>query len=252
MNYIRKGIRIIDDLVNWLIVLCFVPLLLYGFYALWDTAQVNHRADSTIYETYRPTKDDSLSFNQLRELNPEVFGWLCVYGTNINYPLVQGDDNSKYVNTDVEGNFALSGSIFLDYNNAKNFTDINTVIYGHHMDKEVMFGEIEFFSQPEYFDQHHYGSVYYENEWHGIEFFAFLHVDAYDPVIYDIGLKGDEDRRKYQAYVKEYAMNYRDISLQAEDYYVALSTCTSSSTNGRHVLVGRLTETPQPNLFDSN
>ena len=62
-------------MVNWLIVLCFVPLLFYGIYAVWDSAQINQKAESTVYETYRPT-DDDLSFDELRKLNPEVFGWL--------------------------------------------------------------------------------------------------------------------------------------------------------------------------------
>lgn len=224
--------------------LCFVPLMLYGIYALWDSAQVNRQADNSVYETYRPVGDDEedVSFEGLQKLNPEVFGWLTVYGTNIDYPLVQAENNSKYVNMNVKGEFALSGSIFLDSRNDKSFEDINSILYGHHMQKEVMFGELESFADEEYFEKHTYGVIYYDKAWHGIEFFAFLHVDAYDPVIYNAGIQGEDGRQMYLNYVKDHAINYRELEWEPEEHYVALSTCTSDSTNGRHILVGRITE----------
>lgn len=216
---------------------------------MWDSAQLNRQADSSLYETYRPTEDDTLSFEELRRLNPEVFGWLTVYGTHIDYPLTQGEDNSKYVNTDAKGSFSLSGSLFLDYRNDRSFRDVNSIIYGHHMEKEKMFGEVESFSQETYFDGHRYGSVYDGERWQGIEFFAFLSADAYDPVLYDAKLQGEDGRERYLAYVREHAMNFRDISFRQDDRYIALSTCTTGSTNGRHLLVGRLTEKPEKDPF---
>ncbi|MCG4817374.1 class B sortase, partial [Collinsella aerofaciens] len=79
------------------------------------------------------TAEGGLSFEQLKELNPEVFGWLTVYGTNIDYPVTQGKDNWKYVNTNALGEYSLSGAIFLDYTNRKDFQDFNSILYGHHM-----------------------------------------------------------------------------------------------------------------------
>lgn len=251
MEKIKKGIRIADRIVNWIIVLCFVPLLFYGIYAVWDSVQIGQQAESSVYEAYRPTKDN-LSFDELKKINPEVFGWLNVYGTQIDYPLVQGMDNSKYVNTDTKGSFALSGSIFLDSRNNKKFQDINHVIYGHHMERDTMFGELEFFLEAEYFGEHRYGSIYYGEEWNGIEFFAFLYADAYDPVLYHTGLEGDEGRKRYQTYVKEHSLNYRDIKFQPGERYVTLSTCTSSSTNGRHLLIGRITDEVEKDPFEGH
>lgn len=215
----------------------------------WDSAQISQQAESSLYETYRPT-DDDLSFEELRKLNPEVFGWLSVYGTHIDYPLVQGKDNIKYVNTDAKGNFALSGSIFLDARNNKSFQDINNILYGHHMEKKTMFGELSSFSNKDYFEKHQYGTIYYDDKWHGIEFFAFLHADAYDSILYNPKIDGEVGRKSYQNYVKSHAMNYREIQLENNDHYVILSTCTSDSTNGRHILVGRLTENIYKDSFD--
>ena len=138
MRNANKIIRIADKMVNWLIALCFIPLLLYGIYGLWDSNQINQQADASLYETYKPTAKDSISFAELQKKNPEVIGWLTVDHTHIDYPLVQGEDNSKYVNTDPLGAFSLSGSIFLDYNNRNDFSDMNSIIlrssYGERCD----------------------------------------------------------------------------------------------------------------------
>lgn len=226
-------------MVNLIAALFFVLLLAYGIYGLWDSAQINKQAEASNYETYKPT--DELSFAELKKLNPEVFGWLTVEGTHIDYPLVQGKDNSKYVNTDVKGEFSLSGSLFLDYQNQKDFSDRNNIIYGHHMEKNLMFGELENFQEKSYFDSHRYGTLYYENAWHKVEFFAFLHIDAHDPMIYNTALT-EEKQRDYLDYVKSYAQQYREHPFQKGERYLVLSTCTSSSTNGRHVLIGCIKE----------
>lgn len=237
---LRKIIQITDHIVNIIIAIFCILLLLYGGYMLWDSAQINKQADASLYKTYKPI--DELSFAELQKINPEVFGWLTVDGTHIDYPLVQGPNNSKYVNTDVKGNFSLCGCLFLDCRNKKDFSDMNNIIYGHHMDKEAMFGELEYFQDQKYFENHKYGHLYYEEQWHDIEFFAFLHVDAYDNMIYASNINSENERLNYLNYIKTHSQLFRELSFQSEDRYVTFSTCTPSSTNGRHILVGRISK----------
>lgn len=109
----KRVIQIADCAINLLIILCFLPPLLYGIYAIWDSNQVYQQADSSLYETYKPS-EATLSFEELQKINSEVFGWLTIEGTHIDYPLVQAANNSKYVNTDVKGEFSLSGMV-LEY-----------------------------------------------------------------------------------------------------------------------------------------
>lgn len=244
MRFWRRIISIADHLVNLMIALFFVPVLLYGGYALWDSEQVYQQADQSVYNTYKPAADAAQSFDQLQQINPEVFGWLVVEDTGIDYPLLHTDTNSKYVNTDVNGKFSLAGSIFLDCRNDGGFTDINNVIYGHNMQKDAMFGELEQFGDKAFFDAHPYGKLFYNDQWHTIEFFAFVHADAYDTVLFNTELSGAEDSRTYLAYVKELAQNFRHLSFGEEEHFIALSTCTSTSTNGRHILIGRITDMP--------
>ena len=66
------------------------------------------------YEVYRPTEEDSLSFEELQAKNSDVCGWITIYGTHVDYPVVRGADNGVYLMRDPEGNYRMSGSIFID------------------------------------------------------------------------------------------------------------------------------------------
>lgn len=239
-NGMKRAIRILDGMVNLMIIICFLPVLLYGIYGIWDSRHIYHEAENAQFQKYKPDLEQGLSFEMLQKINPEVFGWLTVEDTHIDYPLVQAEGNSKYVNTNVKGEFSLSGSIFLDCRNQKDFSDCNHVIYGHHMQENSMFGELENFQDQSYFDKHRSGEIYYDGAWHKIEFFAFVPSDAYDPVLYNTELL-EEDNDIYLDYVRTHAERYRELDFGNRERFVALSTCTSESSDGRHILVGRIT-----------
>ena len=238
----KKAIKIINSIVSNALLVIVVALVTFAGYALWDSKQVYKAADKANYEVYKPqAEDEGKTFRELTIINPEVIAWLDVYGTNIDYPVTQGNDNYKYVNTSAAGIYSLSGAIFLDASNSRDFSDYNSILYGHHMDKNVMFGEIGGFSDKNVFDSHRYGNLYFEEKDQGIEFFAFLHADAYDRSVFfpNVGLE------KHQSYLKniiENALHIRDVELTAADRIILLTTCSVFSTNGRDILVGKITE----------
>lgn len=223
-----------------MVLLLFLTGVAFGAYSLWDSRQLYQEAQAERYEQYKPVAGDSLTFAQLTQINPDVFGWLTVYGTKIDYPLVQGEDNMAYVNTSVTGESLLSGSIFLDYRNQQDFSDFNSIIHGHHMERQVMFGDIGQFAESTYFEEHRYGKLYADGRDYGIEFFAFLQVDAYDRTIYTPAIEGDTNCREYLDHLLESAIYTRPVNIAPTDQLVLLSTCASDATNGRHVLAGKL------------
>ena len=242
-NIGKKAVRAANSVVNLMILIVILLLIAFGSYALWDSNQVYHAADAAQYEKYKPsTADEGKSFGELQALNPEVFAWLTVYGTNIDYPVTQGESNMKYVNTNAEGNYSLSGSIFLDCDNQKDFSDFNSILFGHHMEKQAMFGEIGLFSDRSYFDARTYGNLYYDGKDHGLEFFAFVHTDAYDHTVFAPDVKGKEAQQQYLDNLLKKATFTHEIGVGTEDHIVLLSTCSASSTNGRDILVGRITD----------
>lgn len=242
----RKIVGILNSLVDNIMLLIFLAIMVFGCYALWDTQLVLNDASSENYTVYKPTPEDNRSFEEFQTLNSEVFGWLNVYGTHIDYPVVQADNNEKYLNTSADGEYSLSGSIYLDYRNDVHFKDFNSIFYGHHMEGNALFGEIGSFKDKEYFDEREYGTFYLDGKTYGLDFFAFMEVDAYDSAIYNVSV---QNRQSYLDLIKQYALYYREIGVSTEDHIILLSTCTSDMTNGRHVLVARLSDTVHEDPF---
>ena len=247
---IKSSIKFVHSLVNYFIIVIILFLIAFAGYALWDSNQVYQSASKSQYALYKPSvENEGKSFKELQGINDEVIAWLTVFGTNIDYPVTQSTNNMKYVNTNAEGAYSLSGAIFLDSSNSKDFTDFNSIFFGHHMEKRTMFGEIDLFRDAEKFDSHRYGNLYFNEQDHGIEFFAFVHADAYDREIFAANVQGKEAQEQYLRYILDNATHTRDIGITINDRIVLLSTCSSSSTNGRDILIGRLTGNTYEDTF---
>ena len=136
-----------DNIVLVLLIL----MLMFGIYSLVDLKLVYMSADAGNYEVYRPAENDSKSFKELQKINPDVFGWLTIIDTQVDYPVCQGSDNETYVNTNAEGKYSMVGSLFLDYRNSSDFTDYNNIIFGHHMERDKFFGCFDNYRDEEYF-----------------------------------------------------------------------------------------------------
>lgn len=280
----RGVIAVFDHLADLIVLALILVVIAYAAYSIWDTNQIYTSSDSTVYETYKPTAEkDSPTFAELQQINPDVCAWISIYGTGIDYPVVQGENNDEYLNKTVTGDFALGGSIFLDSTNNNGFSEFNTVVYGHHMEKSEMFGDLDKFDDKTYFDEHQHGSLYYGNALHGLTVFAMVDGDAYDFTLYNPHVDGlssesgdavsvnsgradgtEENSRKgsisgtdaaaetdYIRYITSIAKYTRDIGLMPGDHIVMLSTC-ASGTNARYVLFARIEDNAEGNPYKDN
>ncbi|MCL2806713.1 MAG: class B sortase [Coriobacteriia bacterium] len=243
-----RAIRIANGAVNTAVLLAICILASFGGYALWDSDQVHRAAAATNYERYKPVPE-AKSFDELIAINSDVIAWIEVYGTHIDYPVVQGTDNMRYINTNAEGKHSLSGAIFLDYQSSRDFSDFNSILYGHHMEKFTMFGEIGDFAKKDYFAERRYGMLFYEGKEHGLEFFAFVHADAYDKTIFKPGIIDTEEAQAYLQRIAELTVHQRNIDINAYDSIILLATCSAASTNGRDILIGRISDELFENPF---
>ena len=234
-----KAVGVIDWATDIVLEFILIIALTFGVYSLWDSQQVYEAADSANYIAYRPEANDTLSFEELCQINPEVIGWLTVNDTAIDYPITQTDNNEKYVNTNAEGEYTLSGSIFLDYRNSSDFDDFNSILYGHHMEKKMMFGALSDFADEEYFNSHQYGNLFFNGVDHGVEFFALILTDAYNNNMFSPAIRQKEYQQEFIDYIFSNAKNIRNVSVTPEDHLILLSTCTNDITNGRYILVGK-------------
>lgn len=237
----RKVIWLLDSIVDMIVLLFILLLIAFGVFSLWDTHRMYQSAAPTVLETYKPDREPYLSFDQLHEINKDVFAWVTVYGTNVDYPVAQGENNDEYINKSATGEFALYGCPFLDSENAADFSDLNSIIYGHHMDKGMMFGDLDLFLEKEFFENHEYGNLFFGGKHHGLHVFAIIEADAYDFTIYNTAVT-EVDQPEYLQHIYTEAKFTRDIGLDTGDHVVLLSTCAGGLTNLRYILAAEVTD----------
>ena len=171
-------------------------------------------------------------------INDDIVGWIRLPGTRIDYPVVQGIDNNFYVYHDIQRHPSGAGTIFIDRRNNENFTDFNTVVYGHNMLNGSKFADLKNFSDVGYFHNNPTGSLFLIDATYILEIFAYLRVEHNDRIIY--GSKSDENFQEFIDYVRSIATNYRDVQLSGEDRFVTLSTCDNDFPDYRFVVLARL------------
>lgn len=111
-----------------------------------DTSDANGGNNSNKNNTSKPASTKyqfEKVFSKLKKINNETVGFLTVKGTNINYPIVQHNDNSYYLKRDIYKKKSSMGWVYLDYRNSKNEFDSNNIIYGHSMLNGTMFGTLK-------------------------------------------------------------------------------------------------------------
>ena len=235
----RVGNRILSIMAGILILL----MLSYGVYSLWDTYKIyaNSFVDEELLK-FRPTDDgeDNPTLKDLKKLNPDVKAWIQVPKTNIDYPVVQGQDDMEYINKNVYGEFELSGAIFLSCLNKDDFSDPYNLVYGHNMKNGGMFADVADFTNKEYFETHQKGKLYLTDATRKIRFFACMKVTAADAKIYHPDGYRKDNLKDLLDYIQANAVQYRDVNVADENSLIALSTCSEAETNGRVVLIGKL------------
>ena len=122
--------------------------------------EVQKEAVKPVEEKEEETSQEShveipINFEELQAKNPDIYAWIQIDGTNINYPLVQSaTDNEYYLNHTIEGQEGYPGSIYTENGNTKEFTEFNTVIYGHDMKDGSMFQNLHNYTDMTYMQQH--------------------------------------------------------------------------------------------------
>ena len=246
INWQRKALRAADFLVSTVVVLFLVVAGAYSAYALWDNSQVYAAADNVQAELlqFKPKAgaDNGASFEELLGINPDVCAWVTLDNTAIDYPVVQGEDNFTYVNTDVYGDFSLAGSIFLDVNCDKNFTDPYSLLYGHHMEESKMFGDLDLYKDAEFFAENTTGELILPDRTYDLQTFACLLVPSSESAIFQ-PQRWDSDLQGLYTFAQENALNLNTETLAAmkaagDDVQVlALSTCSTEFTDARTILL---------------
>lgn len=177
---------------------------------------------------------------QVRQLSAEhkdSVAWLYIPDTNINYPVMQSGDNDYYTRRAADGSYLYAGSLFMDYRCSSDFSDFNSVIYGHNMGNGTMFADIPNYENEEYFMNHSYGWLTTENDVRLIDFFAVARTSDTSGLYLAAPNFNEWDNQ-----LRNCASIYKEIEVTERDHLLMLSTCTSAEGNSRTILVGKIIE----------
>ena len=234
--------RIANGILRFVVILVASTLMIYGVYVIADTLNVERNAFvSNELLKYKPTAGNNgeleYGLYELEEINPDVVGWLDIHDTNIDYPVVQGEDETKYASHDVFGKSSITGSIYLSSSNKSNFSDFCNIVYGHNMDAGAMFGDIAKYVDEDYFNAHRNGTLYTEEGSYDFQIYAVLKVDAYDESIYGKNIAEKEDAAELIEYINKNMIHGDIKNMNDLSKLLIFSTCESAETNGRVVVV---------------
>ncbi len=193
-------------------------------------------------ETTHTAPDELLSvdFDTLQSVNPDIRAWLYMSGSSIHSPVLQAEDNSTYLYRLADGSSNAHGSLFIDCRNAGDFSDWNTLIYGHNMKDGSMFGGLKKYRKQAYYDAHPEMTLFTPEKTYRMEIFAAVTTDV-SAAVYRVPA-AREERDELVQWAQRNSEIECDVSIGTEDRIVTLSTCTGGEDD-RFVVLAVLRET---------
>ncbi len=244
----KKVVIVIYDL---LIIICLVGILVTLFIVFKENEYQNE-ADQNYQElrSYRVISNHDngaegtkIDLDSLSRINPDSVGWIGNDGIEIDYPIVQAKDNDYYLNHLFTLEKNKLGAIFMDYRNQNDFSDQNTIIYGHNMKDGSMFSSLTHYKQQNYFDLNPNILIESKDSKYRVDFFAGVIVDgSYESVRFTF--KDDEDYLNYIDSLIKHSTFTSDVKISSNDRIVSLVTCSYEYNNARFALYGKLVEIP--------
>ncbi|MBE6732553.1 MAG: class B sortase [Ruminococcaceae bacterium] len=225
------------------LVINFVPMKEdYDAYKIQPT---NQSKNSSIASNEESLLQNPIDFKALKESNNEVVGWIQIPNTVIDYPILQSGadtDEDFYLSRNLEKEKSTKGSIYIQKINSMDFTDENTLIYGHNMRNGSMFGSLKKFRNADFFNENDTIYIYTDkqilkykiysafvyNDRHILNEFDFSKAEDYQKFI-DITLNPDTNVKNIR----------KDVKVTTDDRIIALSTCTNVDTE-RYLVVAVL------------
>jgi len=180
-----------------------------------------------------------IDFDALGEISGNMKAWLYLPDTVINYPVAQGEDNSYYLYHLADGTYNQNGCLFMDHKNSSDFTDDNTVIYGHHMRSESMFASLVKYRDQAYYEEHPNFYLVTRTAKYRLEIFS-AYTTTRDSDAYTLKFATEKEKAAWLDKILEKSDISTDTDVRVKDRIVTLSTCAYSFHDARYVAHGKL------------
>lgn len=208
-----------------------------------NTAQLK----DTETEEQVPYCEPVYDFDELRESNGDIYAWITVAGTQVDYPVLQSETDNYYLEHNLDDSAGYPGCLYTNKCNTKDFHDYNTVIYGHNMKNGSMFGCLHSYEDAEFFEENREITVYTDEKRLTYEIYAAVKfTDVYIPAYYEVTTV--EGRDAFLDAVREACEGSdvshidKDMEISGEDRILTLSTCVNGERPKRWLVIGRLAD----------
>lgn len=174
-------------------------------------------------------------FTALQKQNADTCGWLLIPETGISYPIVQGEDNERYLTYGFDGSSSAHGAIFLHYLNDQRLRNFNTIIYGHNMNDSSMFAKLNRYLRQSYINNN--ADLYLataDGVYHYVIFAAYRDNNYSDG--YRLSFTADDDKQAWLEGAVARSAVASDTETAADDRFLTLSTCTSTGKDIRTIV----------------
>ncbi len=179
-------------------------------------------------------KESPVDFNKLKNINPDIYAWLEIKAINVNYPVLQGENNDTYLHTLPDGTYNNGGNLFIDNRCKNDFSSFVTVIYGHCMKDNSMFGLLNRFLDNSFLKDNNTFNIYMPEKTITPKIITCFETSEKSD-IYKLPTAGNEEEYlKLLSAVSGADFSSVDIISQK---ILILSTCSFSFDGARTVLV---------------
>ena len=239
MSKKNKIRRIAEDVI----MVCLIAIMLISGWKIYTIIR-DYRSSQANYDKIAGESRDGeftgdIDFDALRKINPDVIGWIYYESSHIDYPIVQGTDNDKYLYTMFDGTPGGFGCLFADAKTDKAFKQFNTIVYGHHMRNGSMFADLKKLQDQEYCREHpRMELVTPEGKFH-LEICAFLNQPS-DSEIYTTNIVDLGERNEYLGLLNNLASYTTNEVMDIRDRLVILSTCVDATGPNRYIVVCKM------------
>lgn len=250
MQFHKTVLRVANGIYNCILLALLVVVGAYSFYALWDNSRIYAAAGDVQADMIRlkpvvtqEAQEEGADFSELLAVNGDVCAWVTLDNTQIDYPVLQGETNFTYINTDVYGEFALAGSIFVDSRNSRDFTDTFSLLYGHHMADHKMFGDLDLYKEQEFFTENRTGQLILPDATYDLDILACLLVSSGESHIFQPTSWRHDNIADLLTWVRsENLYLHDDVMTELENAtepfrLLCLSTCSYEFTDARTILI---------------
>ena len=184
-----------------------------------------------------------VDFDALKAINDDVVGWLELEAIpSISYPIAQGEDNEYYLHRTIKKTYNFAGSVFIDSTNASDFSDCNTIIYGHNMKDKTMFGKLNNYKDEEFYKENPYFYIYTPDYTYRYDIFSCYLARVDNEVDFYTQFATDEQFQEFLDGVKAQSAYDTGVEVTPEDKVITLMTCNKAGYDYRFLVHAVQTE----------